>query len=172
MLVGHFAAGLVAKRAGPRVSLGTFVLAAMASDLLWCLFLLAGIERVELRPGITTPNSLRAVEIGYSHGLLPDLLWAALFAGVWFWRRRSARSATLLFAAVVSHWLLDFISHSPNMPLAPGVRRVFGLGLWNSIPATLAVKGGLWLTAILLFSLGARPRNGWASMLSGLAWSS
>lgn len=159
MLVGHFAAGLLAKRAAPQASLGTFVLAAVAADLLWCLFLLVGIEHVAVQPGSTTQNSLHAIEIGYSHGLATDLLWATIFAGIWFWRRRSARSAAFLFAAVLSHWLFDFISHAPDMPLAPGVHHVFGLGLWNSIPATLVVEGGLWLVAIVLYARVAPPQS-------------
>lgn len=161
MLVGHFAAGLFAKRADPRSSLGTFVLASMAADLLWCIFLLAGIERVAVQAGTTTQNSLRAIEIGYSHGLLPDLMWAALFAGIWFWRRRSARSAGILFLAVLSHWLLDFVSHSQDMPLLPGVQRFFGLGLWDSLPATLILEGGFWVLAVVLYVRIAPPRNGW-----------
>lgn len=65
----------------------------------------------------------------------------------------------MLFAAVFSHWLLDFVSHRPDMPLAPGMLRHFGLGLWTSIPATLIVEGGFWLGAIILYSRVTRPRH-------------
>jgi hypothetical protein len=78
-------------------------------------------------------------------------IWGALFAGAYWLRRRYLLGALLLFAAVLSHWLLDFISHRPDMKLAPGVHQAFGLGLWNSIPATLIVEGGAWLIAIALY---------------------
>ena len=44
--------GFLAKRIEPKVSLGTFVLAALLADLLWCIFLLAGLEHVQLKPGL------------------------------------------------------------------------------------------------------------------------
>ena len=150
MLVGHFSAGLVAKRIEPRVSLGTTVLAAMFSDVLWAVFLAAGIEHVAVAPGVGK-NRMIGLDIVYSHGLLPDILWAGLFAAIYFAIRKNARGAWVLFAAVLSHWVLDVISHRPDMPLAPGVHPVLGFGLWNSRPATLLVEGGFWLLAIALY---------------------
>ena len=70
MLVGHIAVGLAAKRITTRVSLGTTVLAALLPDLLWCVLLLAGIERVELTPGRGAVNYLGALDIAFSHSLL------------------------------------------------------------------------------------------------------
>jgi high-affinity Fe2+/Pb2+ permease len=90
---------------------------------------------------------------------LMDMVWAALFAAVYFARRRYARGAALLFVAVLSHWLLDLVSHGPDMPLAPGMHRYFGLGLWNSIPATIVVEGGLWLLAIILYARATHPKG-------------
>ncbi len=61
--------------------------------------------------------------------------------------------------AVLSHWVLDVISHRPDMQLAPGVHLVLGLGLWNSMPATLIVEGGIWLLAIVVYVRATRPKN-------------
>jgi hypothetical protein len=72
--------------------------------------------------------------------------------------RRYPRGAWLLFAAVLSHWVLDVISHRPDMLLAPGTHTVFGLGLWNSIPATLIVEGGIWLLAIVIYVRATKPK--------------
>lgn len=159
MLVGHVAAGLVAKRIEPRLSLGTCVLAAVGADLLWCIFMLAGIEHVQYRSGTGAANYLVATSIGWSHSLLLDLLWAALFAVAYFLRRRYPRGAWVIFAGVVSHWLLDVLSHRPDMPLAPGMHERLGLGLWTSLPATLMVEGGFWLFALLLYTRATRPRK-------------
>jgi hypothetical protein len=75
MLVGHFAVGLLAKRAAPRVSLGTLMLAVMLPDLLFFVFLMAGIEQAQVARG-----GLIAQNIGLSHGLLAGAIWGALLA--------------------------------------------------------------------------------------------
>lgn len=150
MLVGHFAAGFAAKRIVPQVSLGTAVLAAMLADVLAFPLVILGIEHFRVQSG-ALHNRLVGDGIAYSHGLLMDAVWAGLFAAVYFSHRRSWRAAWVLFGLVLSHWVLDAISHRPDMPLAPGMATVFGFGLWNSIPATLAVEGGLWLAAIVIY---------------------
>jgi LexA-binding, inner membrane-associated putative hydrolase len=157
MLVGHFAVGLVAKRVEPQLSLGTTVLAAMLADFLWCLFMMAGVEQVQLRPGIGAANYWHPTNIALSHSLLMDAIWGALFAGAFVFVRRRPRGAWFLFAAVLSHWLLDFVSHRPDMPLLPGVPRYFGLGLWTSVPLTLVVEGGIWLLALVFYARATRP---------------
>jgi membrane-bound metal-dependent hydrolase YbcI (DUF457 family) len=159
MFVGHLAVGLVAKRIEPKLSLGTGVLAAMLVDLLWAIFLIAGIEHVHFKPGMGAANYFVAYDIAMSHSLLMGAVWAALFAAAYFLRRHYPRGAWILFAAVLSHWFLDFVSHRPDMPLAPGVHRYFGLGLWNSIPATFIVEGGFWLVAIVLYVRATHPKN-------------
>ena len=83
----------------------------------------------------------------------------ALLAGAYFFVRHYARGAWILFAAVISHWLLDFASHRPDMALAPGVHQYFGLGLWNSVAATVAVEGGMWLLAIIMYTRATRAKS-------------
>lgn len=68
------------------------------------------------------------------HSLLMDSLEAGLLAEAYFLKRRSPRGAWVIFGAALSHCLLDWISRRPDMPLAPGLHRNFGLGLWSSIP--------------------------------------
>lgn len=177
MFVGHFAVGLTAKRIEPSISLGTLVLAAMLADLLWCVFMIAGIERVQFKPGMGAANYFQASDIALSHSLLMDGLWASLLAGAYFLRRRNARGAWILFGAVVSHWPLDWIAHRPDMPLAPGTHAYFGLGLWASVPATIVIEGGFWLLAVIIYARSARPKGRlgmWAywsvAVLLTLAW--
>ena len=164
MLVGHLAVALVAKRIEPKISLGTWVLAAFLADLIAFPLLIAGIEHFDPVPG-TTLNRTIGRDIVYSHSLLMDVIWGALFAGAYFLRRRYPRGAWLLFGAVVSHWFLDLLSHRADMALAPGVNKVFGFGLWNSLPATLVVEGGFWLIAIILYVRATSARN-WIGILA------
>src|SRR5262245_8176799 len=160
MLVGHLALGLVAKRIEPKISLGAWMLAVMLVDLLCFAFLIAGIEHFDAEPGITRARFVfHNIYFVYSHSLLMNVILAALFATAYFLRRRYQRGAWLLFAAVLSHWPLDFVSHNPDMPLAPWASAVYGLGLWNSIPATLIVEGGFWLLAITLYVHATNPNK-------------
>jgi membrane-bound metal-dependent hydrolase YbcI (DUF457 family) len=159
MLVGHFAIGLIGKRAAPRVSLGTLVLASMLPDFLGFVFIISGIEHWRMVPGGRGIDSFQLYDIGLSHSLAADVLWAILVAAAFSWRRRDSAGAVMLAVAVVSHWLLDFISHRPDMPLAPGSTRVYGLGLWASLPGTLMVEGGLWLAALIVYVRTTRAMN-------------
>jgi len=152
MLVGHFAAGMAAKRLKPETPLGSLVLAAMLADMLWLVFMAAGIERIEVGPGRGI-EAIASAHIPWSHSLLMVAMWGAALA---FQIRRS----WIIFAAALSHWVLDWIAHPPrDLALAPGLHRFFGLGLWTSIPATLVVEGGMWVAAIVIYLRMTKPRT-------------
>ena len=53
VFIGHFAVGFASKRAAPRASLGVLMAAPLFLDLLWPIFLIAGIESVRIDPGNT-----------------------------------------------------------------------------------------------------------------------
>jgi hypothetical protein len=158
MLAGHFAVGLFAKRTEPPLSFGTLVFAALFADVLAFILVAAGIERFRIATDLHT-NRLIGENIVYSHSLLMDIVWGALLAMAYYLWRRHARGAWILFAAVVSHWILDMVSHRPDLRIGPGIPGVFGLGLWNSIPATLVVEGGIWLLAIILYVRATRANS-------------
>jgi len=150
MFLGHFGAGLAAKRLTPYTSLGTLIFAVQLLDLAWPTLLLLGIERVRVDPGNTRVTPLAFDYYPWSHSLLMSLAWAAALTGVYAVFRRYRRGAWVVGAGVLSHWLLDFITHRPDLPLAPGLELTVGLGLWNSMRLTLLVEtvlffGGLWL---------------------------
>ena len=107
MLVGHCAVALAGKRAEPKLSLGTLMAAAVLADLLGFVFILLGIEHWTLKSGGTGVNAIDLDSIAWSHGLLTDMLWAGLIAGGYFLWRRHVKGAWILFAAVLSHWILD-----------------------------------------------------------------
>ena len=140
MFIGHFGVALAAKKAAPNTSLGTLILAAQFLDFLWPVFLLLGIEHVRIAFGFTRVSPLDFTHYPISHSLLMATLWATLFGGIYYSLRRSARSAWVVGAAVLSHWILDFIVHRPDLQLRPGGAVRVGLGLWNSLPATIAVE--------------------------------
>jgi hypothetical protein len=152
MLVGHFAAALLAKRAEPRVSLGTTIVAATLADLLIFTFVIAGVEQIEIVRGrFGAANYFTAIDIGWSHSLAMGLVWATLLGAMHWGLKRSSRAAIIIGAAVLSHWFLDALSHPPHLPLTPGDGPRVGYGLWTSIPATIIIEGGLWIVALVLY---------------------
>lgn len=159
MFLGHLAVGFAVKGATPRVNLATLFAAAEFPDLLWPVLVAAGVERVEIAPGITAFTPLDFVSYPWSHSLLLVVIWGLLFAVVHFLRSRNGVAAGVLGMLVVSHWLLDYVSHRPDMPLYPGGTR-YGLGLWNSVPATMAVEALLFVVGAWLYAQATRPRDG------------
>jgi len=157
MFLGHFAVALAAKRAAPQISLGTLFLAAQLADLVWPTLVLAGVERFEIRPGITAVTPLEFIHYPYSHSLAALAAWGAALGAAFFLWNREARAAAVLFALVLSHWVLDAVSHRPDLPLTHGGAERIGLGLWNSLPATLAVEGGLLAAGVVLYARTTRP---------------
>src|SRR5262245_65399865 len=148
VFVGHFAVAFAGKRFAPHVSLALLIFAAALSDVLWILFFPLGIERVEIQPGLMPANSLNLIYFPYSHSLLMAAVWGSLLAGVYFFMRKDQSGALILFIAVMSHWILDFVTHRPDMQLMPGMDVRLGLGLWNSRLATFIVEGVLWFGAL------------------------
>jgi len=158
MFIGHFAVGFAAKRVAPGASLGTLFLAAQFIDLLWPLLLLFGLERVRIVPGITAMTPLDFEHYPWSHSLLMVAVWGALLGGLYALVRRNVRTGLWLALLVLSHWLLDFLTHRPDLPLWPDGMQV-GLGLWNSVPGTLVLEIGLFVLGILVYLRTTRTRD-------------
>ena len=150
MFLGHIAVGLAGKRAAPSVSLATWLASIQLLDLLWPILLLAGLEHVRIVPGITAFTPFDFYHYPITHSLVGSATWAAVFGGGWLAARRNTAVAALLGAGVVSHWVLDVIAHRPDMPVFPH-GPYLGLGLWNSIPATLTVELTMFAVGIVVY---------------------
>jgi membrane-bound metal-dependent hydrolase YbcI (DUF457 family) len=159
MFVGHLAVGFAAKPAAPKTSLGTLVLAAVLLDVLVWAFVVAGAEHIAVKPGITVTNALDLYDYPWSHSLLMAVVWSVLMAGVYYGFRKYRKGALLISVAVLSHWVLDFVSHRPDMPLAPGAHHYYGLSLYNSRLGMLVVEGLLWLGGIVLYDRATHSRK-------------
>ena len=176
MFVGHLAVALGAKKIEPRLSLPALTTAAFGLDVLWPLFVIDGLEVVRIDPGNTKFTPLDFVSYPWSHSLAMSLVWGLLTAGVTFAVLRQTRAAVVMAVVVVSHWVLDWVSHRPDMPLWPDGPKL-GLGLWNSIAGTFAVEGALFAMGIAVYLRATRARDAvgrWAFvalvMVTSAAW--
>jgi len=157
MFIGHFAVGFAAKRAAKRASLGTYVAASLFLDILWPVFLLLGIEQVRIDPGNTAFTPFAFVSYPFSHSLLTAVVWSLVFGGGHYLFRRDKTTAKMLGWVVFSHWILDWVTHRTDLQLAPGLSFRTGLGLWNSVPATVAVEVSLFLLLAWWYERATEP---------------
>lgn len=165
MFVGHFAAGLAAKPLAPRVPLPVLLAAPQVLDIVWPILVGAGIERARVEPGHLPATPLVLEHMPWSHSLLTAVGWALLSAIAYFAWRRDRRGAVVVALLVVSHWLLDWVTHEPDLALYPGGAE-YGLGLWRSLPGTLAIElalfaAGAWLYTRATTATGRWGRAGW-----------
>lgn len=159
MFIGHEAVALTAKRFAPRASLGTLVTAVQFLDLLWPIFLLLGIEHVRVDPGNTAFQPLDFYDYPYTHSLLFAVIWSVVFGVAYHFMRRDSGAAWISGGCVLSHWFLDAIVHRPDLPLYPGSSVRIGLGLWNSMPATLIVEIPMFFIGIVVYLRFTAAKN-------------
>lgn len=162
MFIGHFAVAIAAKKVAPRVSLGTLIFAAAFLDAIWPVLVLLRIERFRIVPGYTAANPFEFLHYPWSHSLAMTLVWSLLVGVAYLAASGDRRGALSVGLLVASHWLLDFVTHRPDLPLYPGGSERLGLGLWQSWPATFAVEGAMFAAAVALYTktTSARDRAG------------
>jgi membrane-bound metal-dependent hydrolase YbcI (DUF457 family) len=154
VFIGHYALAFGAKRYVPTVSLGMLFLACQFADLLWPTLLLLGLERVEIDPGNTAFTPLNFISYPYSHSLVMLLAWSAVIALAYKAIRGGPAQAALVIAGLVlSHFLLDFITHRPDLPITTSGATKVGLGLWNAPIATLIIESLMLIVGVLVYAM-------------------
>jgi hypothetical protein len=118
-------------------------------DIAFFIFLPLGIENARVVPGFTEASPLDLYDLPITHSLVGSLVWAvAVFLLVRFiplWKStltesEKHRNALILGVAVLSHYALDFLVHTHDLLLVPGIDVKIGLGLWNSIIASVGLE--------------------------------
>ena len=159
MFLGHYAVGLASKKLAPRASLGVLIAAPILLDLLWPIFIILGWEHVAVEPNRNPFLRFLFMSYPISHGLIAAIAWATLFASLYFGFARYLTGALVVWLAVISHWVLDYIVHRPDLPLSAGNSRLVGLGLWNYRWVTIAVEVVMFLAAILIYLRQTRAKD-------------
>lgn len=160
MFIGHFAVGLGAKAINPKASLGTYFLAAQFVDLLWPTLLLVGAEQVVIAPGITAVTPLDFVHYPYTHSLFMAFAWSIAAFILMYALRRDVGVSLLVGLCVGSHWVLDLITHRPDLPLSLNETTKVGLGLWNNVVLTVVIEVLLYAAAIAFYLMKTKATDG------------
>ncbi len=159
MFIGHFGAGLTAKKIDNKPSLGTMFFAAQFLDLIWPLFLLMGVEKVKIEPGISAANPLDFTYYPWTHSLLLVLFWSFLFGIIYYAIRKNLKSSVILGLLVLSHWLLDLLVHIPDLPIFPWSDLKVGLGLWNSVTGTFLIEVAIFGIGVYFYAAATTAKN-------------
>jgi len=144
MYAGHFAAGLAIKARTPKAPTWGLLLGVGMLDILFGPFVLLGIERVSLTPGVSPGFSLDYID--WSHSLMMSLVWAVAYAFCFV--RYGRQVMTVMALAVFSHFLLDVPMHPADLALWPGSGVHVGLGLWRMLPT------GWWFVELAFLAAG------------------
>ncbi|HEX5031867.1 MAG TPA: hypothetical protein VFX78_10490 [Candidatus Eisenbacteria bacterium] len=168
MFVGHYGVSFAAKKADPSVPLWVLFLAVQLLDVLWAPFVLLGIEKVRIVPGITATNPLDLYYMPYTHSLVAALAWSLIAFVVYRLAGSRGRSkpAALVGVAVFSHWVLDLLVHRPDLPLYDNHAKV-GLGLWNLPVLAFGLEAASLFAGMWLY-FGSAPSRRRAILIFGV----
>jgi hypothetical protein len=144
MFIGHYSAALALKSVEKKVSLGWLFLAVQFVDILFFPLVLLGVERLNIIENFTASTHFELEFMPYTHGLVGSLVLALV----------RKRIALVVGIAVFSHWILDLVVHTPDLPLLGDNSPKVGLGLWNNALLAFALEIALLLAGMWLYLRG------------------
>jgi len=159
MFIGHFGLSFAAKKAAPKVALGTLFIATQFVDILWPLLLVLHVEKVAITPGYTKTNPFEFLYYPYTHSLLMGMVWGIVVGGIYWLFKRDKRGSIVVGLCVLSHWFFDLIVHVADLPLTPFGSDKVGLGLWNHVVLTQVLETVLFLAGTYIYSALTKASN-------------
>ena len=151
MFVGHYSVAFAVKSEQNKISLWVLFVAVQLLDFIWAPFVLLGVEKMRIAPGITAANPLDLYYMPYTHSLIGALAWSALAFLIYKGTSRAKVSAALIVAlAVFSHWILDLIVHRPDLAIYDDTLKV-GFGLWNYRGLEFGLEMAILVAGIIIY---------------------
>jgi len=156
MFIGHYSVAYAAKAVAPKAPLAAYFLAVQTLDVLFSVFVLGGLEHLEIVHKYTAYNPYRLYDMPITHSLVGSLGWAVAVGIVAALLRLPRRESLWLALAVFSHFLLDLPVHTPDLSIAGNDTAKLGLGLWNNVPLVLALELTVLVGGWLFFTRSKR----------------
>ena len=161
MFIGHYGPAVYDVIRSGKVKLWQAFLAVQAIDIVFCFFVLLGLEG-----GSSFRDGQFVFNIDYSHSFIGAILISLIAAGIYRLAyggdKGSSRGFWIIFILAFSHWPLDWLVHRPDLVWFPGSDVYLGLGLWDYAWPTYIVEVAL-LGAAVAF---------WLSKTAGPLWTS
>ncbi|MFW9888285.1 MAG: hypothetical protein ACFFER_08895 [Candidatus Thorarchaeota archaeon] len=159
MFIGHFGVAFALKKYVPKTSLALLFIGVQLVDIIFDTLFTLGFEHAQIVPGFTEASPFDLYDYPISHSLLGSILWsivtflAVRYIPLWHAEDTSYRQrlALVMSLAVLSHFFLDFLVHTPDLLLIPGLDIKVGLGLWNSIIVSTAVELAILIVGCLIY---------------------
>lgn len=159
MFIGHYGIAFALKKYSSKTSLGILFIAVQLVDIAFFILLLLGIEHMRIVPGFTEASLFDLYDYPITHSLLGALGWSVatyLFVRLVLLRQATdasyrQRAALILGIAVFSHFILDFLVHTPDLLLVPGFDIKVGLGLWNNLIISIALELAIFLGGCMIY---------------------
>jgi len=131
--IDHAATALVLKRRWPDAPLPLLLVSVQLMELLWVALNLLGVERTTTAPVVHSVADIHLAFMPWSHSVATMLGTSLL---VWLVCRLAGHRqlGLVLGIGVVSHLVLDLLTHDHDLALAPGFPARLGLGLYGSAP--------------------------------------
>ncbi len=145
---GHLAIALAARPAAPKAPLWLLLAVTEILDLLAFAFMALGIEHGAPQPWIA-----------WSHGLFMSAAWSVLSGAIVYLFFRDRRTGIIAGLLVFSHWVLDFVSHSPDLPLLFKGSPLLGLGLESSIPIGVVIELSLLAGGVAIYFITRKSKR-------------
>lgn len=161
MFVGHYAAAFALKRIERKAPLAALFLAVQWVDILFFPLAVLGVEKMEFVENFTAVNDFNLYFYPYTHGLLGSVVWSAIIFLLvrLFWKDKPKSVASILALAVLSHWFLDLIVHTADLPILADEPK-FGFGFWNSKVLTFWTESILLLVGFAFYQTKLKSQNG------------
>ena len=132
--VNHAATALLIKRRYPSVSLTPILISVQAMELAWVAFNYLGIERTTTEAPVRSVADIHLEYMPFSHSVATAagaalLAWLVVEKGLG--RPLLGRAVGI---GILSHLVLDLVTHARDIALWPGSTSAFGLGLYDRAP--------------------------------------
>ena len=160
MFVGHYGVSFAMQPAARRVPLWVWFIAVQWLDVVWSILVLLGVEKLRIVPGFTQANALDLYYMPFTHGLPGSILLSLTFGGIvaLFTAGNRLTTALLVAAASFSHWVLDLIVHTPDLPLYDNSAKV-GLGLWRNVALSFPLELAILMIGALMYARATKYKS-------------
>ena len=159
MLAGHFSTALIAKQKFPKGTLLYFLIISQLQDILWFVFHYLGIEPTNPSDAFDATLSNMAVDMVYSHDLLPLLIWLIIAFTLGKTLFKSTQIGLVSMALVSIHFVLDFFSgHMHHLFGAETME--LGFGLYASNPYLAIIIEALFSIVALWYFFREESKKG------------
>jgi hypothetical protein len=138
MFIGHYGVGLLLKKKASDIPLWLLFASVQFVDILAFVLVVLGIEQIQYQPNANPFMRTQIDYLPFSHSLLTNIIWALTVFFI-FQKWKNTTWGFVLAFGVISHWFLDLMVHTPDLPLLFNHYKV-GLGLWRFPLASIAVE--------------------------------